>query len=497
MPRDKDTWEPVWLQRIHVPSWVVLILAFTFVLRIPSFFEPYHYGDEMIYLNMGEAMKKGMVLYRDIYDNKPPLMYSIAQIAGNVFWIRAILAGWMMATTILFWRLSEALFPKNDKIVKAAVFIFAVLTTIPILEGNIANAELFMIGPTIWAFFILLAKKLTARNLFFSGLLMSISTLFKTPAIFDIGAIAFLWLAITKLRKDGFSQLAKQSLFLFLGFASPILFTFVWYWSRGALNEYAVAAFLQNVGYFSAWSPVDILYRGITITAGLVVLYAFRKKLSSQFVFIVAWLLFSLFAATLTGQPYPHYLIQVVPAISLLGGVLLAAQSIEQSLAIVPLFLVFLAVNYFQFWHYKTFDYYKRFVSFAAGETTKEEYFNSFDPNTTRNYKIAEYLLTSSAADDKVFVWGDSPAIYALSNRLPPIKYTTTYHIIDLSSQEETVKALKEDKPKFIIVMEGSPDFPLLRNFLLTDYLLIEEIDGARIWKTVGFSIESLIKYAP
>jgi len=108
MPKVK---EPKWLQKIHVPPWLVLVLAITFLIRIPSFFEPYSYGDEMIYLNLGEAIKRGMVLYRDIHDNKPPLLYFTAALAGNVFWFRAILAAWMAATTVLFWKLSRTLFP--------------------------------------------------------------------------------------------------------------------------------------------------------------------------------------------------------------------------------------------------------------------------------------------------------------------------------------------------------------------------------------------------
>ena len=84
------------------PNWLILLLSGVFVLRIPSFFEPYFYGDEMIYLDLGEAARRGMVFYRDIHDNKPPLLYYLAGIAGNVFWFRAILAFWMLVTIVLF-----------------------------------------------------------------------------------------------------------------------------------------------------------------------------------------------------------------------------------------------------------------------------------------------------------------------------------------------------------------------------------------------------------
>lgn len=501
----KSSWEPEWLKKIHAPAWVVLILAIIFILRVPSFFEPYYYGDEMIYLNLGEAVNRGMVLYRDIHDNKPPLLYLTAAVAGNVFWFRAILTGWMMITTLMFWRLAIALFPKKDKIVAASTVTFAILTTIPLLEGQIANAEVFMIGPTITAFYVLLTKKHSAKNLLFAGVLLSISTLFKMPALFDIGAIVFLWLITLKRRRGEVGHFARRSFLLFIGFAGPILFSFVWYYLRGALSEYIASAFLQNIGYVSSWRPdsvaapflvknAPLLIRGGVLATGLSLLYFFKKRLSYQFVFITGWLLFSLFAATLSERPYPHYLVQLAPATSLLVGILIAAQSREQSLSLIPISLVFFAIVQFRFWYYPTASYYQRFISYATGQTTKESYFNSFDKNTVRNYQISNYIRSSSDIGDFVFVWGDSPAIYALSKRFPPIKYIATYHINDFSSQEKTIEDLAKNSPKLVVVLPEADSFPMLDRFLRNGYLLIDEVGGAKIWKAVSFSRGSLIK---
>src|SRR3989344_8911898 len=144
--------------KIHLPHWLCILLAIVFILRIPSFFEPFSYGDEMIYLTLGNGIRQGIPLYKGIHDNKPPLLYILAGVAGNVFWFRVILAAWMLITTVLFWKLTRVLFEKNPKARKIATIAFAILTTIPLLEGQIANAEIFMLGPTIAAFLILLTK---------------------------------------------------------------------------------------------------------------------------------------------------------------------------------------------------------------------------------------------------------------------------------------------------------------------------------------------------
>lgn len=83
------------------------ILGFVFIiLRLPSLFEPYWYGDEGIYLVLGQAIRKGLTLYSQIHDNKPPTLYYLAAIARTVFGFRLLLAVFMVPTIYYFYRLS-------------------------------------------------------------------------------------------------------------------------------------------------------------------------------------------------------------------------------------------------------------------------------------------------------------------------------------------------------------------------------------------------------
>jgi len=100
------------LDKLHTPKWLFWLLVVVLILRIPSFFEPYSYGDEMIYLTLGEAVRRGIPLYKAIHDNKPPLLYPTAAVAGNLFWFKAILAFWHAVCVYLFWKLSEVFFKK-------------------------------------------------------------------------------------------------------------------------------------------------------------------------------------------------------------------------------------------------------------------------------------------------------------------------------------------------------------------------------------------------
>ncbi len=483
-----------WIHKIHLPAWVVGILALVLILRIPSFFEPYYYGDEMIYVTLGQGVRQGLTLYKDIHDNKPPLLYLTAAAGGNLFWFKTVLCFWSLLSVAFFYKLSAKLFEKNTKAQIVSTSIFAILTTIPLLEGNIVNAELFMVGFTVIALYTLLSDNLNSKKIFFAGFLFGLGTLFKVPAAFDLPVIVIYWLITNDFKN--WPRVIKNTIILGLGFTSPILLTFAWYYIRGAFLEYIKAAFLQNVGYLSSFRPGDIqkpfyirngplLIRAAIVLVGTVILFLSRKKLSKNLILFCVWTLLGLFAVTLSERPYPHYFVQVVAPISFLFGMFFAEKSIEQSLVVIPLALSFFVPVYYKFYYYQTASYYARFINFAVGRTSKTEYFQSFSSTVNRNYKIADFLVTVSSKTDRVFMWDpDSATVYALSRRLPPIKYVADYHVMDYSSFGETAKELSMNPPKFIILTSGH-SFPNVSPLLKKKYILINQIENANIYSRI------------
>ncbi|MFH1971460.1 MAG: hypothetical protein ABIJ05_03710 [Patescibacteria group bacterium] len=480
--------------KLQLPKWLCIFLFLILLLRVPSFFEPYFYGDEMIYMALGQGIRQGIPLYRGVYDNKPPLLYIMAAIAGNLFWFKVILAFANIISIYFFWKLSQILFPKNNLLHKISTIIFGLLTTLPLLEGNIVNAELFMVTPIIVSLIIIFSKKNNFKNLFIAGSLFSIASLFKMPAFFDLPAVIVFWLIYSISKKTNFILFIKKTIYLLIGFAIPILLSFIWFYIQGSLKDYVFAAYLQNVGYLSSWRPSDtqkpflirnlpLLTRGFIILLSSILLYFKRKKLSKNFIFITLWLLFGLFGVTLSERPYPHYLIQVVPAISLLFGMLFTEETFEQSLTLIPLTIAFFVPVFFNYYHYPTLSYYSRFVNLLSGKISKKEYLLSFDKNAIRNYDISSFLISSMDKKEKVLVTGNSATIYALSRKLPPIKYVADYHINDYSSLQNEVDLLSQDLPRFIILLPQKMNLTPLIPVIRENYILVSEIDGAEIWK--------------
>ena len=492
------------LRSLHTPKWLFILLTIVFVLRIPSFFEPYSYGDETIYLTLGNAIREGVPLYKGVHDNKPPLLYLTAGVAGNLFWFKAILAIWSIIGIYIFWKISLKVLSKKPLAQKVATSIFALLTTIPFYEGNIANAELFMIVPTMLAFLLILNPKKSSKTIFLSGILFSISSLFKIPAAFDLPVVIIFWMVTTRLNGVGIRKVLTNSLILIFGFTAPIFLTFVWYFFQGAAKEYLIAAYLQNFGYLSSWRPeakqesffvknAPLLIRGSIVFLINLFLYLKRKSLSKEFILVTSWLTFSLFAVTLSERPYPHYLIQAVPSLSFLLSMLFTFQNLTQTLVILPLTLFLIVPVFHKYWHYGSLNYYNRFVVFSLGKMSKDAYLLSFGGEVVRNYNIAQFVKSYTNRNDRIFVWEDSSQIYALSKRLPPVKYVAGYHIKDFYSPSLLVKDLNSNLPKLIVILPNSNPPKELVSLLKRNYVLMEKIDGGEMWSLLGEKVRALI----
>jgi len=473
--------------------WIILFFIFL-ILRIPSLFEPYWYGDEGIYLVLGQAIRKGIILYQNIHDNKPPTLYYLAAVAQSVFGFRLLLLFFMAPTIYFFYRLSQFfLSPKGSKI---ATFIFLILTSIPLFEGNIANAEVFMLLPTVAGVLLLVKQKPKFQNLIFSGLLLGFAFTIKIPVAIEFIFLC-LWLFIDNLDSFKKAFFRIKNIFIFsIAFLLPITFWSVYYYLQGALIPFLNASLLQNFGYLSSWSTgtqtssvssggVVTRFIILVISWALIFLLKNREIISKKFSFLLFWFSATIFGSLLSSRPYPHYLIQVLPPITLIFVEFLDfKERKKQVLSACFLFVFAFIVFKFQFYFYPVFSYYSNFYSHAIGLKSTTDYRNYFGPQTNDIYKISDFIKTNTKSTDKIFVWGDQAYIYALSDRLPSSKYTVSYHIVDFNGYQSTMDKIEANLPKFIIYYQmPGRSFPDLDNLINNYYFAAEVFGDATILK--------------
>jgi len=459
-----------WIHKHEASLFVICIAA---ILRLPSLLEPYWYGDETLYLTVGLGLRRGLELYKSIHDNKPPFLYLLAALSnGELFWLKFC----AFVSSLL----AIAVFSRFTK--KWALLIFGVLISIPLLEANIANAELFFLLPTITAFYLCSTHK-NNRQLFWAGLVLGIGGLLKIPALLEVAIFPIYWLI------TGTSGWLKKSSILLMATLIPLGFSVAYFSAQGSFSSYLIAVGIKNIPYVSSWHPNVFLIgtlvgRAFALITLVIILWTLRKKLPKHVLLASLWFLVSLFAALLSGRSYPHYLLQTTPALALLIGI---AFERKKYIWVPLLFLTILlgCFKWFGFQRYPTLSYYSNFISWVTKQKDLKEYYAGFGPGVNRDYEIASVIARNTNPQDKIFMWGDETAIYALSKRLPVGIYTAKYHITDFQAEQATILALETLPPKFIVTFNAEANLVGLPKLLSEHYVLDRQIENAQVYRRV------------
>lgn len=476
-----------------------------FLLRFPSLFEPHWYGDEGIYQAIGYALNNGRELYSTIWDNKPPLLYLLYSIFNaEQFALRAISLLFGIASIIAFFFLAKKIY-RSQKATFLSTSLFAILFSLPTFEGNIANAENFMLFFIILTGYFIIPHRVTEQafpkknHLFFSGILLGIAFLFKIVAIFDTASfILFLFLLhspIIHSFSDILRLFEKKRLLHFIAKILPLLLGFIslfaaamfYFLLNGTHGDFLHAVFARNVEYVgyknTYFFPQGLLVTKLLLLLTSVVLFTWKKDTFSLTLrFILIWLGFSLFNAYFSQRPYTHYLLVLLPSFCLAVGLLTTlSKKARIKLAVLLFGIAFLLLNTFRYYSVrKTVGYYGNFISYIQGEKDLRAYRAFFDRRTPLYYDLASYLKNHVKENEEIFIWGDAPQIYLLSHTIPVGRYTVAYHILSSSDNtEEAFTSINNRPPRFLVVLHDAPVMP----FFWTFYQPKVTIEGATIYE--------------
>ncbi len=501
------------MPRIKINWWLVGILLGILLLRIPSWFEPNWYGDEGIYLALGQAINRGGVLYRDIWDNKPPLLYLLYAIQPTLLWAKLSATVFVLATCGLVYVLAKKIFSdqKNDAVYSLmAVGISGIFLSIPFFEGTIANAELYFTLPIVLG--ALLVWKMVSggfRTVTASwvGLLAAIAFLFKVPAVFDFGGLILAYLIIDLEKGFVWSRLGiirtvrkKINILMPIGvvFVIPLAITGIYFYLNHGLSDFIIAAFSQNASYVAIDSgPLSKLSNPLFVKAivllfgsALLMLGYWKKRVSKELLFLSLWFGFALYGALLSNRPYMHYLLQiVVPTTLLMGYVLVNVKKYFWVLAALILIGVYLWRSFTGAFNLDTAAYYRNFWNYISERESWDDYAANFDPRTLTIYQVADFIRQNTLPNDPIFVWADASYIYVLANRPPVTKFIAAHHLstIDPVNYNLVMDRLNRFQPKYILVSRPVGfQFPNLEVLLAKNYRLVNMFNDIYVYKNMA-----------
>lgn len=506
---------------------LLILLLIVVVLRIPNFFEPYWYGDEAIYLSLGNALNKGGALYTTIIDHKTPLIYYLARVP-NQFYFRLLNLGWMLGTTTAFMAFVRRLFKKELPSFFAGL-IMVLLTSLPWLEGNIPNGELFvmgfvMVGALIFSYTQLwqnfFAKKISwgknngkeAILLLTAGIFFSLGILTKVPALLDVASFLaiFFLIFVGELFKDKITWKKAQNTFIQIlwragvfgaGLLLPIILSVVYFTAIGSGKDYLDYGLLYNIRYSQSWQhdfgsnflnfSFSLMGKTLYLAAFALLITLNTNSLKRRFQFIAIWFMAALYSVLLSSRPYPHYFVQMIPPFTLLIVEIFKQLNKQKEnrlgrlkvgisgLALLSLVAYVMVV--FNFQPYSTAKYYRQFWRLASGQISKTEYDNSFDYLVRDNREVVR--LIKELGLEKIFIWGTNPMLYAETKTVPTSRFTVAFHIKDFQDYDRTFAQIETDQPKLIVVMKNEKQsFPALENYLKQNYLLNTELESMNLY---------------
>jgi 4-amino-4-deoxy-L-arabinose transferase-like glycosyltransferase len=410
----------------------IALCVFVIALRAPLFDLPLE-RDEGEYAYIAWRLTAGETPYLDWFDQKPPgvfLAYRLAlALPGDpIVAIRAVAALFGAGSALALFGLARALFGAVAGVVAALLLAF--LSADPMLQGPIANTEIFMVPGIVAAAFLTLRTLGSARPPFATavtiGLALGIATAFKQVAL--VNAPFFLavyaWRAPSGARGSATARFAAAMAAGGLLVWAPIL---LWLWQRGALTPAIDAILLHNLAYSAALTlpqrASQLLYMSSPLVAtqgvawllaavGLIALARRAERLPA--VFLGGFALVNAIGVSVSGFYFPHYFQQLLPAVAALAAAAVTAGSeatarrralswVGVALALTP--LVIGAVG---FWR------------IDSGEASRRIYpSNYFDVMPA----IAAEVAAQTSPDDRIFVFGSEPEILFHARRVSASRY--------------------------------------------------------------------------
>lgn len=472
------------------------ILFFIFLMRLPSLFEPFWYGDEGIFAAVARNLNLGGVLYDTAWDNKPPMIYltyqAIFKVFGvSMFWLRLVTIIVVLSTAAIIYEIAEAVIGAKRAVY--AALAFGVLSSLRLIEGNLALTEIFMILPISLAMMIVIKRKFDYASLFAGGTLIAIGSLYKQVGALEAAALGlFLFLVTPK-----FVDFVKKGFVFAAGFILPFAIAVMYFAPKGLLDEYIFGAYTYYSIYLDE-SPQYQIFINISKIMPIIAAIAYGlwqkyklKKVNGAHLFML-WAAFSLLGSYFSGRTYGHYLVQSIPAIALLIAIIKWPVKFNRARIIfaVSFFIPIMILTRLLFSDFLSggpinqIKYWGNFLDFASGNKTVTEYNNFFDGNVNTIMGLRDAITVNDAVGKTIYIWGDYPWLYALVDAWNPSRYVTSFHVFGVpNGDNEVINDINKNLPAYIIKPQHSIGyFPQLEKLIGSRYTHLVKIETADIF---------------
>ncbi|HEY8743890.1 MAG TPA: glycosyltransferase family 39 protein, partial [Chloroflexota bacterium] len=396
--------------------WGAAVTAVIVAAHFPSFLHRVLDGDEAIYGSIAALMNGGGALYADGgVDNKPPGIFWVYaatfHIAGTyqMTAIHAVALAVLLATCLILFLIGRSLGSLRAGLLSA--LIYGILTGAGNPRLLAANTELFMMLPLSASVLLMLR-----RQWLWSGVLLSAAGMFRQSA-----GINLLLVPVAIILLESHGKQIRSAWLVAAGLAGALAACAVLLALTGSLSGFWVWTISSLYGYAAGnWTPAFVLMRArdsvlpfvlsMAVVWVAAVAFAWRwKRQPAGVQVIVAWLVVAVPGSLAGGHLSWHYFIQVMGPLAVL-----AALGIDRALNtprqrwVAGATIVGLAAP---------------MIGWGLFDVVSDPLTYDFSAPVPQHQAVAAYIDNHTFARDRVFVWGNWPALYVESDRIMTTRF--------------------------------------------------------------------------
>lgn len=490
--------------RIVTCVWMLLLIAIIVWLNLPwtPVFRTLD-SDSGVYAYIGSAISHGQVLYRDVWEQKPPVGLYLNALAITLFgqnpwsiwWLNTI---WIILAAETFFLVAKKMFRTIAGIISSAIFAVAVMIPGIFQGGNLM--EIYGLMPQVLAIGVTYVFFRTRQNRWIvaAGAIACISFLTKQTTI-SLSFASLFAIGVFSLLEREWRSLALRVFCFASGLIVPFIITVMYWEFMDALNKYLAGILFYSLSYVNVGAPFlwSIKHTFLDIFPGMLVSKLYYIATAAIVIYILDnlnWVrqqirpgrikdsppsaridpteatMFAVFLAlpmevvftSLGGRNLGHYFISLIPAtVTVIGYVFgkafLFLRTSQKNLltlrtwsGIASILLGLLSL----YW----------FAIALSGELPTKTQFASIQSIFSGEYEINEiprYILANTNQDDPVLVWHIALYNNFITGRRPPQRVIFPGEIFipsggKKSGLAEFIDEIEENPPKLIIVQKES-----------------------------------------
>lgn len=504
-PGERLAGEKTCLSGINFPdtprwrAWFFGALGLVFLRALPNLRYPIG-RDQATYCVIGQGLLNGQLLYRDLWDNKPPGIFYIyavlVKIFGPVMWsVGAVDILWLLVISCCIFY-----FARRSMGTPAAALAMVFNAVRHCRQGYIhaAQPETFLMLCVFAAYFLIKAgNNRSVFRLFLSGLALGAGFWLKYNAVAFFPVVAFVpFLDLSELDQPGgrirFSLSWKEWIFRMLWVAGGAILVVAgvlgYFRVSGAwpalkevqfevLPRYGSMALEITTNSFFLWAlretqiQLDIWYE---IIAAAALLIAWRRRELSAIAPAALFALAGYISVVMQlRMHHPYYYETCYPFFAMFWGYvcvktyqgfrylqrMLAQRNLTLARSLLWLVLAGLAASLLPEESVRAAQQYSFMLDWWRNpEQSYTVYYWQLPLEKLRDQMRAlDFLKANSQPQDEVYVWGTAPLINFLSQRRSPSRFVSNLALISLWApdrwRQELADTLEAKRPRYIIVI--------------------------------------------